>query len=234
MRIAIVEDDYKASKSLRNMLEKYAHEKDIKININEFDGAISFINSFKSNFDIIFMDINMPVMNGMDAAKELRKIDENVILYFITNMAQYAINGYEVGAIDFLVKPVTYYQLKLKLEKALMELKRKDNDKIVVVHKNGMLRISTHDIYFIEVLGHHLCYHTIKGNFTSYGTLKEVFNKIQDPLFLQCNRCYVINLRYVNEINDQTVRVENDTLQISRNRKATVIRALSEYMGGKI
>ena len=74
MRIAIVEDDYKASKSLRNMLEKYAHEKDIKININEFDRAISFINSFKSNFDIIFMDINMPVMNGMDAAKELRKI----------------------------------------------------------------------------------------------------------------------------------------------------------------
>lgn len=232
MIISIVEDDHAAMESLCRMLEKFAAEYHEKVIIRKFYNAITFLTDYKSDYDIVFMDIEMPMMNGMEAAKKLRKLDTKVILYFITNMAQYAIKGYEVGALDFIVKPVTYPQLKMKLERALVEMKRNDSEKIVISHKDGTIRIAVRDIFYIESVGHHICYHTIYGNYEIYGTLKGALNDIHDPLFVHCNRCYVVNIRYVREIRQQEVLVENDRLQISRLRYQPFLQAINEYMGG--
>lgn len=234
MDVAIVEDDKNARYNLKQILQKFASEKNEKIMIHEFENAITFLTDYHADYDIVFMDIEMPMMNGMDASKKLREKDKKVILYFITNMAQYAIKGYEVGAMDFIVKPVTYPQLKMKLERAVVELKRNDTEKIVISHKTGTLRIATRDIYYIEILGHHLCYHTIYGNYEAYGTLKMISSSINDPLFVNCNRSFVVNLRFVREIRNQNVIVGDDVLQISRSRRQGFLQAINDYMGGKI
>ncbi len=228
MNIAIVEDERVAADSLHKMLEQYALEKNMNIVIHEFDSASAFLKNYKSSFDIVFMDIKMPGINGMDAAKELRERDKDVIIYFITSMSQYAIRGYEVGAMDFIVKPVTYPQLRMKLKRALVELRRNETEKIVITHKDGTVRIATRDICYIEIFGHQLCYHTLYGNYKAYGTLKLIMTSIRDPLFVQCNRCYVVNLRYVREIRNQNVVVGDDTLQISRTRRASFLQAVNE------
>lgn len=233
MDIAIVEDDNLAMGNLQKMLNKFALEYQEKITIHNFTNAIDFLKSYQPIYDIVFMDIEMPMMNGMEAAKKLREIDTKVMIYFITNMAQYAIKGYEVGAMDFIVKPVTYPQLKMKLERAIVELKRNDSEKLVVTHKTGTLHIAVRDIYYIEIIGHRLCYHTIYGNYEAYGTLKLISNTIRDPLFVQCNRCYVVNLRYVREVRNQYAVVENDELLISRARRQPFLKAINEYLGGE-
>ena len=234
MNIAIVEDERSATDILHQMLEKFAQERNESLVIYEFSDAVTFLEKYKPDYDIVFMDIKLPKMNGMEAAKKLREKDTNVILYFITRMAQYAIKGYEVGALDFILKPVTYAQLKMKLERALVELKRNQTEKVVINHKMGTAHIATRDIYYIEILGHHLIYHTVFGDYEAYGTLKVISNSIKDPLFVQCNRCYVVNLRHVREIRNQNVIVEKYTLQISRARKSLFLKSVNEYLGGKM
>ncbi|MBR1813100.1 MAG: response regulator transcription factor [Lachnospiraceae bacterium] len=125
IRIAVVEDEKEYSDQLFSYLERFRKETHQAVSAELFCDGMSFLDEYKGDFDIVFMDIAMPHMNGLEAAKKLRQVDGIVCLIFITTLAQYAIRGYEVDALDFLVKPVTYELFRLKLEKALFYLKGK-------------------------------------------------------------------------------------------------------------
>ena len=118
-KVAIVEDDRVASDTLKEYIERFAAEKNEKIEAEVFEDGLKFIGGYKPVYDIVFMDVVMPGINGIETAKKLREIDNGVVLVFITSMAQYAINGYEVDAADFLLKPVSYFTFSLKLAKIM-------------------------------------------------------------------------------------------------------------------
>mgnify|MGYP003379117498 CR=1 FL=1 len=119
MRIAIVEDEAEQREQLRSYILQYAGETSRSFDVVTFFNALELLEDYTPQYDIILLDIEMPGLNGMEAAERLRLVDGDVVLMFVTNMAQYAINGYAVGALDFVLKPVTYGQLALKLKKAM-------------------------------------------------------------------------------------------------------------------
>ena len=118
MKIAIVEDNSASAEKLRGYLRQYGEENQKEFDITLFGDAVSFLDRY-SPFDMVFMDIELPGMDGMEAARRLREVDLQAILLFVTNMARFAVKCYEVDAMDYLVKPVQYGSFSLKLRRAL-------------------------------------------------------------------------------------------------------------------
>ena len=229
IKIAVVEDEIEMSNQLLKYIKQFFDENDLDYSVMVFDNAIKLLDNYDFSFDLIFMDINMPLLNGVEASKKLREIDSEVTLIFITSLAQYAIKGYEVNAFDFILKPVAYYNFAMKLTRALDKLSKEDAKTLVINNKSSIKKIKVRKIYYIEVNEHKLRFHTIEGNFTTYGTLKTYLEILKNDSFALCNQCYFVNLKYVTEVKDNIVRVGNDDLQISRPKRKDFIHALNLY-----
>ncbi|MBQ1490419.1 MAG: response regulator, partial [Blautia sp.] len=105
IRIAIVEDEEAPRLALLTCLERFGKEKGLALSLSTFSDALSLLDHYEPIYDLIFMDIQLPYLNGMDAARRLRAMDQSVLLVFVTNLTQYAIAGYEVAALDYILKP---------------------------------------------------------------------------------------------------------------------------------
>lgn len=124
VRIAVVEDDNSFVAELTEYLKSYQQRYEEKLEITLYRDGDEITSSYKAQFDIILMDIQMKFVDGMTAAKEIREMDSEVIIIFITNASQYAIRGYEVGALDYILKPVSYFVFSQKLTRAVERIKR--------------------------------------------------------------------------------------------------------------
>lgn len=232
MKVAIVEDDKRYRETLASYLKQYETEKKVRLEVKAFsDGADLMIN-FKPIYDIIFLDIEMPHSNGMAVAKQIREVDQDAVLIFITNMMQYAIDGYEVEALDYILKPIPYFQFSFKLDKAVSIVSRRSARSISFTSGGRKYRISPDQIYYIEVIAHCMILHTADGNYEVWHrTLKEMDALLSPHGFALCNVSILVNLRYVRSVAGDMVTVGTDPLPISRGKRKTFLAALSEYMG---
>ena len=99
---------------------------------------MDFLEAYRPDFDLVFLDIELPLLNGIETARRLRELDSVVALVFITNMEQYAVNGYEVDALDFVVKPINYYRFSSMMRKALRIIARKEEKALPYPKANGI------------------------------------------------------------------------------------------------
>ena len=157
--IAIVEDEQAAAERLTAYIQRYAGEFGQQFNITRFCDGEAFLQNYKTIYAVVFLDIQMPRKNGMDAAEELRRYDKNVSIIFITNLVQYALKGYEVDAVSFLLKPVSYYDFSLKFKKALDIYLMNEERSFTVNAPGGLCRISTDKLMYVEIINHRLHYH---------------------------------------------------------------------------
>jgi len=233
INIVIVEDNEKDAAALSECLEKYFSSAKKAYSLQVFNNVITFIEKYQSRCDIIFMDIELPLMNGMEASHRIRQFDKNVIIIFVTNMAQFALEGYEVNAFDFVIKPVTYYNFSIKLNRAVEMLERNGGTKIMGRTRQGVFNVNASDIEFIEITDHSLTYHTVNGVLVATGHMYEIENALVSSGFFKCNRCYLVNMKYVKAVTDNTVEMVNgEKLQISRNKRKDFLEALTEYLCG--
>ena len=153
-------------------------------------------------------------------------------IIFVTNMAQYAIKGYEVSAIDFIVKPVRYTSFAFKFGRAVDAASRKKRSRISVETREGLRYVDTADIVYVEVMGHKLIYHGLKGTFEAWGTMKAACAALEPFGFALCNACYLVNLSRVVNVGQDMVTVEGgDELKMSRGRKKSFMDALTKPLG---
>jgi len=232
--VAIVEDTQTEADTLRQYFLKYSAEKGIEFRVTHFMSAEEFLNKYRPIYDIVLMDIGLPKANGMEAATRLRELDWTTVLIFVTNMAQFAVRGYEVDAFDFIVKPIIYSNFALKLQRALTKLNTRRDTEVILSASDGIYRVSSSQIKYIEISDHKLIYHTTDGTIKIYGNLKEVESSLNSKMFVRCNSCYLVNLNYVYAIRNYIVVVGEDELQISRPRKKAFIQAVNDYLGGGI
>lgn len=232
MKLAIVDDEKKMTDLLYKYSRKFEKENGEPMQISTYHNPDEFLKQYSSDFDLVLMDIEMPGLNGIETAKELRRMDGRVVLMFITNMAQYAISGYEVEAIDFVIKPVAYPDFALKIHKAMRYVKRNKDHKVALNTQEGTVYLHLSDIYYIEVRKHYLLYHTIDGEHSVRGVLKETEETLKEYHFARSSHCYLVNLKYVESINGNVVKVAGDELQISRNKKSQFLVEFTRYVGG--
>lgn len=231
-RIAVVEDDRNFVDELKTYLDQYAREEGQGFEVSVFHDGAEILEDYAPRYDLILLDIEMPKVNGMDAAEKIREVDENVVLMFITNMAQYAIRGYSVGALDFVMKPITYYTFSMKIKRALKRVQKKELPSILLTLSDGVKKLEVHQIYYVEVQNRQLYYHTDEGDFVMRGSLQSAEKELPFGVFAKGNHWYLVNLMHVTAVYKNTAVVGPYELEISRRNKAGFLKALAEHMGG--
>ncbi|MDY0074925.1 MAG: LytTR family DNA-binding domain-containing protein [Acholeplasmataceae bacterium] len=232
--IAIVEDSVQSRETLNNYLERYTKDNQHEFNIFHFADGDEIVSDYEAKYDIIFLDIEMKRLDGMTTAQKIRSFDSDVIIIFITNMAQYAISGYSVGALSFLLKPLPYFAFSQELTKSIERLSNRKHKAILLSTENGVIKINSHDIMYIESFGHDLIIHTTGETYTKRGTIKRVEEELAGVQFYRCNNGYLVNLAYVQGVKDDEVIIGSYRLKISRPRKKKFMEALTQYIGGTL
>lgn len=229
IKIAVVEDDGEYAKRIVDSVRKYSQENDVELEPFWFCSALDFISDYAPVYDIVLMDIEMPHLDGMEAARKLRAKGDHAPLIFITNMAQYAVTGYEVDAIGFIVKPIEYYGFALQLRKAIERVKLSQNDYLSFFIRDAAMKIYINEIKFVEVSRHKIIYHTFYGDVEVPGTMTETEEKLKDHDFVRCNNCYLVNLRHVRGMKGSVVDVAGEELVVSRGKKQEFMHKLAAH-----
>ncbi len=232
LKVAVVEDGREDAEKLKAYLTKFCEDERIEFDLDMFSDGLEFLDKMKGEYDVVIFDIEMPKLDGMNAAKRLRKLGSETCILFVTNMAQYAIQGYEVGAKGYMLKPVVYARLAEEMKRILRTLKMRSlqNESIVINTKQGRNIINFASLIYIEVAGHNLIFHTEKGDFSFARKPMREIEKDLSSDFARCSNCYVVNLKYINSIKSNIVSLlDGTTLFISRGRKEEFIKKFVEY-----
>lgn len=227
--IVLVEDDRCSTEQLKEFLRQYEAEEKLKFNITTFSDGDEIVERYNASYDIILMDIEMKFMDGMSAAEEIRKRDSKVVIMFITNMPQYAMKGYLVDALDYILKPVSYPVFKQRLHRAVERIPARSHNYITIPVKGGFRKLDTEDVIYVEISIHDLIFHTVHGDFLTIGSMKKIEEQLGEGYY-RCNKCYLINLKYVDAIHNSEVVLREQTLQVSRAKKKGLLQALNVYM----
>lgn len=229
--VAIVEDDISAAHKLEQYLTEFGSENEHEFSVSQFRDAVTFLQNYQPRYDIIFMDIKMPGIDGMSAAEQLRQADSVTMLIFVTSMVQYAVQGYEVSAFDFIVKPINSTAFTMKMKRAMRALKLNRGSELTL-NVDGMTHVlPTSAIQYIEVMNHSLTYHTEQGLFSVRGKLAAVEQNLPAESFFRCSVSYLINLRYVTQFTGEQVCVAGEWLRVSRSKKRELATAVAAYLG---
>ena len=234
MRVAIVDDEAEVRKELSDYLHRFQEESGVKLEAVPFASADAFLAGYTMGWNIIIFDIDMPGINGMDAARRIRETDRAVTIIFVTNIAQYAIAGYEVDAVDYILKPISYYDFSMKFRRTVEKAAQKIEHVIKIETAEGIRRVHVTKILYVEVLSHYLHIHIEDGKtYITRGNMQTAVGILAKYGFVQCHRSYMVNLRHVERLTSGEVTVAGQTLPVGRAFRDDVKQRYMQFVRGE-
>ena len=232
IRIGVVEDDPASCQLVLDYLNRYQKENGEQFTVSVFDDGARIVEKYSPVYDILLLDIEMKEMDGMEAARRIRERDDKVVIIFITAAPQYAISGYEVRALSYLLKPLPWFAFSQELKKSIDMVRRNDDDSMLIDTGKGQMRLNLADILYLESIRHTIVIHTLDASCPSTAhsrTWKPSLPTTILPLELLLS----VNLKHVTGVADQDCIMSNgEQLRVSRPRKKAFLTALTDYMGG--
>lgn len=234
-RALIVEDDPQAAATLRSYLERYGKERGVRFVVETLGSALELLDERRTT-DIVFLDIGLPGINGMEAAEIVRQTDEVTPIVFVTDLAQYAVHGYRVDALDFMVKPVSYGDFALRMGRALRVMARNADAAVSIPTADGTRIVPVRDIIYVEILRHDLYWH-VAGQAEPLrvrGSLTAEEERLGER-FCRVSASHLINMGQVSVVRGGGVTMSDGTeLAFSRTRKKAALEALARFAGGSV
>ncbi|TPF77276.1 LytTR family transcriptional regulator [Bifidobacterium sp. UTCIF-3] len=232
IRVGVVEDDPTACQRVLDYLNQYHSETGTEFTISVFDDGERIVEKYTPTYDILLLDIEMKHMDGMAAARQIRERDDSVVIVFITAAPQYAINGYEVQALSYLLKPVPYFAFRQEIKRSIDMVRRRADDAMLIDAGGRQMRVELSDVLYIESIRHTIIIHTLGGKLSVTGTLKDFEERLAGQSFFRSNSCYLVNMQHVVGVDGQDCVMSNgEALRISRPRKKAFLVALANYLG---
>ena len=230
INICIVEDESDQADLLRNYIQTYGNKNNRQFNITHFSDGIDLVDEYRAQFDIILLDIQMKHLDGMVAAEKIRKVDADVVIIFITSTVRYAVQGYAVDALGYVLKPVPYLQFEQLFDKAISRvMTKKEKLYIRVSVDERQLKLDCDNIYYIESQRNNVCIHCADEDYITAGPLKKFEEMLGGHGFSKCHNAYIVNLSYVEGVRKEEVLLTSGiVLPISRARKKEFMMALTE------
>lgn len=228
MRIAICDDEQEFINHFKRIMHKLYNSLDIIT--DEFSDGGELLKSYKFRaYDIVFLDIEMPGMDGITIARKIREVDEDACIVFLTGHVEYAIKGYEVNALRYLTKPAEEDKVREVVEHML---KKRDEIRSIWVHTaDGDMRIKLGDIFFFEAQNQNVVINTAEESFSVRGNISDYEKKLASDGFFRTHRGYLISLDKVYKVTDKAVILEDGTkLPVSRNKEALLKKVIFSYV----
>ncbi len=235
IRIGIVEDDPHGIDRLLAHLDRFQREQSERFHVAAFHDGADVIAGYRPDWDVLFLDIQMAHVDGMTAARRIREVDSEVIIVFVTSSPHYAVSGYEVDALSYLLKPVAYPAFEQEMQRVLVRLKQRDRRELLFTAIDGThRRVSVNDILYIESIKHQVEIRTFEADYGVVSTLKALEAELAGDSFIRCHNGLLVNLRHVTGVEGSDCRIRGGAkLPISRARKKDFLSALAAHIGAR-
>ncbi len=230
MRVAIVDDESRERDTLRQYLSQYEAECAAGLEAVVFSSGDELLSGYCRVYDILLLDIEMQGTNGMDTARKIRQQDADVVILFITNIAQYAISGYEVAATDYILKPISYYDFKMKFRRAVELAQQRSRCRFLLEFADGMRQVPVMEIAYVESYGHYLIYHVGKEEIRARENISDCERKLKEYGFCRIHKSYLVNLEHIVEIRAGSLLLENAELPVSRSYRENLVSAYFRHI----
>lgn len=230
IRIAICEDVKREQQILQSLIKKTRFFS--KPSFEFFENGRELIEKYNDGerYDFVFLDVDMPLLNGLDAGKLINSIDSRAIIVFVTNYPQYAIEAYDCSAFNYLIKDSDFDRFYSVISKAVNKY-RTFHQTYKITTKNGIITLNVSDIYFVECCQKHLYFHMENTVYETKKTLSEVYESLFPFGFYQVHQGYIVNFDKVKMVDGHDVVLENDEkVMISVRKKTEVMRSYSKYI----
>lgn len=235
IKIAICDDEYVFIEDLQNLLKRYAEERGLDIHVINYKNGADLIERYNMQIDLIFLDIKMDVMNGLEAADKIRKIDSLVSIIFLTSLTKYVLEGYKYQATNYIIKPMKYVRLKSEMDNWIAKRKQTEEDFILVNNDTGIYKIILSELNYIETFNRNLMIHTNNENIISYKKIKDFEDELCNKGFVRCHSGYIINLSYIKRTEKLEFELLNGKrIPISQPKRKAVMEKLAEYWGDRL
>ena len=234
VNIVICENDKNDQEFVKDKVVEILDDLDIEYEIKVYNSGDDLLEGYDKYTDIILLDIQMDGLDGMETARKIREFDDNVEIIFITSFVEYALEGYEVNAYRYLLKPVKDENLMTSLINCLNDrnfVKRS----IVIKEGDTRIKISLKDIMYIEVQGNDITVHTLKDTYRTKGTMSNFETEINSDMFVRCHKSYLVNLEYIKSIKRYTsILVNDEDVPLSRNKYKEIKDRFFEMIEDKL
>ena len=201
---------------MEKLLSQYAAETGENIKVTAYYDGIELIERYDPTIDLIFLDIQMRLVNGLRAAERIRQMNERVGIIFLTTLTQYGLEGYKYQAANYIIKPLKYVRLKTELDEWIKKHCRDDSPSIVVTNDTGKYKV-------------------LQENIVCYRNMKELEQALQESGFVRCHTSYMVNLYYVKSIVKMNIElITGEVLPLSRSRRKEFMERLAAYWGDQI
>ncbi|MBO6155615.1 MAG: response regulator transcription factor [Lachnospiraceae bacterium] len=240
VKVAACDDEKEFVDEIAKMIEVYANEEHTDLQVWKYTDPLELIAEVQqdtSAYDIIFIDIDMPKLRGIELSKMIREVNEDVVICFVTSMPNYTREAYDVGAIGYIDKPYSYVELKKIMRRAEAEVLYKYDEEAAeekyISIKNGQktFYLNVNNILYVEKQRNKCLFHMTDSEYICYDSLKNVAQKLDDERFMFSHQGYIVNIEYVKNVLDDVVALSQHVeVPMSRRYKPAIKQKFYDKM----
>ena len=231
INIGICEDELHYRVNIKDMLGEILSTYSINYKIYEFSSGEELLSNYPKDLDILIMDIQMKIINGMDTARKIREFDQNLEIIFMTSFSEFMQEGYEVKAYRYILKPISERKISRNILPCINEIMKKKNNYLTINVKNYVDRIKIDSIVYIETDRPNILIYTNDNKYTTKMSISKIDKILREHGFFRCHNSYIVNLKLVESMNSNTLKIGEKYIPISKYRVKELKLALTNILG---
>ena len=231
INIGICEDELHYRVNIKDMLGDILSTYSINYKIYEFSSGEELLSNYPKDLDILIMDIQMKIINGMDTARKIREFDQNLEIIFMTSFSEFMQEGYEVKAYRYILKPISERKISRNILPCINEIMKKKNNYLTINVKNYVDRIKIDSIVYIETDRPNILIYTNDNKYTTKMSISKIDKILREHGFFRCHNSYIVNLKLVESVNSNTLKIGEKYIPISKYRVKELKLALTNILG---
>ena len=232
MRIAICEDERTHAALLESEIAKWSTTTREPLQVEHFYSGEEFLIAWpdEKQYDLVFIDIEMGQINGIELAKIIRSRDETMMIVFVTGLWDYVLHGYDMRALKYIIKPIKAVDCCKVMDRAVAQIRRAKDDYLIIRQETTASRVLYEDICYFEIRSHYIDVVTTSGTITYKEKISNLEEILPSPQFLRCHRSYIVNMHHTRTIMPDKVQMDDHTiLPVARARWAALNEAFMAY-----